>query len=39
MIIGGKRSRRHEEKEERKWEIRKTWKMKKKEDEESFWEI
>ena len=36
MIIGGKESRRHEEEEEWKWEIRKTWEMKKKEDQESF---
>ena len=39
MIIGRKESRRHEEKEECKWEIRKTWKMKNKEDQESFYKI
>ena len=39
MIIGGKELRRHEEEEEWKWEIRKTWKMKKKEDQESYCEI
>ena len=39
MIIGGKESRGHKEEEEWKWEIRKTWKMKKKEDQESFCEI
>ena len=39
MIIGGKESRRHGEDEEWKWETRKTWKMKKKEDQESFCEI
>ena len=39
MIIGGKESRRDEEEEEWKWKIRKTWKMKKKEDQKSFCEI
>ena len=39
MIIGGKESRGHKEEEEWKWEIRKTWKMKKKKDQESFWEV
>ena len=39
MIIGGKESRRHEEKKEWKLEIRKIWKIKKKEDQESFCEF